>query len=95
MHDRPSTSESAAATAFFCVLVRHVHFETNTWEYADTIGHEAGYTQEQVDSYVYMLEAAGLIEIRMSQGPSGAERTLIQLTVSGREYARTVCTDGY
>ncbi len=95
MGGRTSASESAAATAFFCALARRVHYATNTWEYADTVGYETGYSQDQVGSYVYMLEAAGLIEMRTSQEPSGVERVLLRLTVSGREYARTVCANGY
>ncbi len=95
MTDKTSRSESAAATAFFCALARHVHYDTTAWAYADTVGHNAGYSSKQIDSYVYMLGAAGLIEERASRIPSGVERVLVRLTIQGREHARIVCSDGY
>ncbi|MGZ4905718.1 MAG: hypothetical protein ACXV5T_03135 [Halobacteriota archaeon] len=95
MTDKTARSESAAATAFFCALARHVHYDTTAWAYADTVGHDAGYSSGQIDSYVYMLGAAGLIEERASRSSAGVERVLLRLTVAGREYARTVCSDGY
>ncbi len=95
MTDKTSRSESAAATAFFCALARRVHYDTSAWAYADTVGHDAGYSSEQIDSYIYMLGAAGLIEERASRSPSGVERILIRLTIQGREHARTVCSNGY
>ncbi len=95
MTDKSSRSESAAATAFFCALARHVHYDTSAWAYADTVGHDAGYSSEQIDSYAYMLGAAGLIEMSASRSPSGVERILLRLTLQGREYARMVCSDGY
>ncbi len=95
MTDKTSRSESAAATAFFCALARHVHYDTTAWAYADTVGHDAGYSPEQIYSYVYMLGAAGLIEERASRSPEGVERILLRLTIQGREHARTVCSNGY
>ncbi len=72
-----------------------MHYDTQTWAHADTVGHESGYTPEQIDTYTYMLEAAGFIETAVNWESSGVERVLIRLTIHGREYARTVCTDGY
>ncbi len=95
MTDKSIRSESAAATAFFCALARRVHYDTTTCAYADTVGHDTGSSPEQIDSYVYMLDAAGLIETDTSGSPSGVGRIRLRLTLQGREYALTVCSDGF